>query len=292
MAVKVQYPGVAETVRQDVKNIKALLRVLTGLVRDVMRQDFDREEVAAELEARLHEELDYRREAANLEMFGRLLADDPEVVIPRVHRPFSTQRVLTMTFLEGYPIQDVLAPGVDRELQEWIGVKLFRLLWRQVIEFGALHTDPHPGNYLVTHHPRLGILDFGSVRIFEPPIRRGYVRLARALLAHDDREIGAALVDLGFVPAGDDPAPHVRMIHILCEPIERDAPFDPRAFDVMERAGQVAQVALTHRIFNAPAHQVFLLRALLGVDGYLKAIAPVRNWHRIFRDIVRALPDA
>ena len=290
VAVKVQYPGVAATVRQDVRNIKALLRVLTGLVRDVMRQDFDREEVAAELEARLHEELDYLNEAANLERFGKLLADDDEVMIPRVHRPLTTGRVLTMTFLEGYPIQDVMAPGVDRELQEWVAVKLFRLLWRQVLEFGALHTDPHPGNYLVTHHPRLGILDFGSVRVFEPEIRRAYVRLARGLLAHDDGEIGAALKDLGFVPTGDDPAPLVRMIHILCEPIEVDAPFDPRAFDVMDRAGQVAQVAFAHRIWNAPAHQVFLLRALLGVDGYLKAIAPVRNWHRIFRDIVRGLP--
>jgi hypothetical protein len=82
------------------------------------------------------------------------------------------------------------------------------------------------------------------------------------------------------------------MIHILCEPIEVDAPFDPRTFDVVERAGQVAQVAFTHRIFNAPAHQVFLVRALLGVDGYLKTIAPVRNWHRIFRDIVNGLPGS
>jgi hypothetical protein len=54
----------------------------------------------------------------------------------------------------------------------------------------------------------------------------------------------------------------------------------------MERGSQVAQVAFSHRIFNAPAHQVFLVRALLGVDGYLKAIAPVRNWHRIFRGCI------
>src|SRR5213593_2371415 len=66
VAVKVQYPGVAATVRQDVKNVKALLRVFTGIARDIMRQDVDREEVAAELEARLHEELDYLNEAANL----------------------------------------------------------------------------------------------------------------------------------------------------------------------------------------------------------------------------------
>ena len=291
VVVKVQYPGVADTVQQDVKNVKALLRVLTGIVRDVMRQGFDREEVAAELEARLHEELDYENEAKNLERFRRLLADDPEVMIPRVHRALSTRRVLTMEFLEGYPIQDIMAPGVDQSLKDWVAVKLFRLLWRQVLEFGALHTDPHPGNYLVTHHPKLGILDFGSVRLFEPAIRIAYCRLARALLARDDREIGAALVVLGFVPPAQEPAPLIEMIRIMCEPLERDAPFDPRAFDVMERAGRVAQVALAHRIFNAPAHQVFLLRALLGADAYLKAFGTVRNWHRIFRDLVEALPE-
>ena len=76
-----------------------------------------------------------------------------------------------MDFVDGYPIQDIMAPGVDQEVKDWVAVKLFTLLWRQVLDFGALHTDPHPGNYVVTHHPRLGMLDFGSVRLFEIPVR-------------------------------------------------------------------------------------------------------------------------
>jgi predicted unusual protein kinase regulating ubiquinone biosynthesis (AarF/ABC1/UbiB family) len=289
VAVKVQYPGVAATVHQDVKNVKALLRVFTGIARDVMRQDVDPGEIAAELEARLHEELDYGHEADNLERFRKLFADDPEVMIPRVYRAASTRRVLTMQYLEGYPIQDILAPGVDQELKDWVAEKLFALHWRQVLEFGALHTDPHPGNYLVTHHPRLGILDFGNVRVFEPEIRLGYLQLARGLLARDDREIGAATIALGFIAPDADPGPLVRMMHIVCEPLERDGPFDPRSYDVMERAGQVTQLALEHRLFRTPGHQVFLFRALVGADAYLKALGPVRNWHRLFREIVDSL---
>jgi predicted unusual protein kinase regulating ubiquinone biosynthesis (AarF/ABC1/UbiB family) len=181
-----------------------------------------------------------------------------------------------------------MAPGVDQKLKDWVAVKLFRLLWRQVLEFGVLHTDPHPGNYLVTHHPRLGILDFGAVRVFEPPIRRAYLRLARGLLAHDDGEIGAACRDLGFLGPKDDPAPLVRIVHIVSEPLERDAPFDPQDYDLMERAAQVTQVAFAHRVFRAPGHQVFMFRALLGGDAYLKALGTVRNWHRIFRATVEA----
>ncbi len=292
VAVKIQYPGVAATVKQDVRNVRALLRALTALARDVMRQDVDPREVAAELEARLREELDYLHEADNIERFRRLLADDPEVMIPRVHRDLTTTRVLTMEYLEGYPINDILAPGVDQALKDWIAVKLFRLLWRQVLEFGVLHTDPHPGNYLVTHHPRLGILDFGSVRVFEPPIHAGYRRLAHALLARDDAEIAAACMALGFVRAGDDPAPLVRVMHVICEPLERDAPFDPRAYDLLQRGAEVTQVAVEHRLFRTPGHQVFLLRALVGLDAYLKALGTVRNWHRLFREVTDAATSA
>jgi predicted unusual protein kinase regulating ubiquinone biosynthesis (AarF/ABC1/UbiB family) len=135
------------------------------------------------------------------------------------------------------------------------------------------------------------MLDFGSVRVFEPRIRRAYRDLARALLAHDDAGIAAATVALGFVAPGDDPSPLVRMMHIVCEPLERDVAFDPRAYDVMERAGRVTQLAFEHRLFRTPGHQVFLFRSLIGLDAYLKALGATRNWHRLFRDIVQAIHD-
>jgi predicted unusual protein kinase regulating ubiquinone biosynthesis (AarF/ABC1/UbiB family) len=289
VAVKIQYPGVAETVQQDMKNVRSLVKALTAVVRDVMRQDFDREEVVRELEARLWEELDYEREAANAERFRRMFASDREVMIPRVFRELSSKRVLTLEFLDGYPLQDLLVPGIDEELRRWLAEKLFRLLWRQVLEFGVLHADPNPGNYLVSHHPRLGLLDFGSVRVFEPEIRRGYLRLARGLLVHDDAEIGAACLDLGL--ARTDPAPLVAMMHIICEPLERDAPWDPREYDLVARGMQVTELAFANRVFHAPGHPVFLGRALMGLDGTLKSLAVVLNWHRIFADVVSAIPD-
>ena len=291
VVVKVQYPGVAATVHQDIKNVRALVRVFDSIARDVMRQDVDSKEVVRELEERLAEELDYRREADNVERFRKLLASDDEVIIPRVHRKLSASRVLTMDRLEGYPLQDIMAPGVDQELKDWVGVKLFRLLWRQLLEFGVLHADPHPGNYLVTHHPRIGILDFGSVRVFEPEVRLGYLLMSRGLLAGDDAMAGAAAADLGFIQHGDDPAPFLELLGVVCEPILVDRPYDPRDYDVMERGLRASQITLSHGLYRAPGHQVFLLRALLGLDGCLRTFGTVRNWHRLFRDIVDAVPD-
>jgi predicted unusual protein kinase regulating ubiquinone biosynthesis (AarF/ABC1/UbiB family) len=292
VVVKVQYPGVADTVYQDIKNIRALVRVFDSIARDVMRQDVDSKDVVRELEERLAEELDYRREADNLERFGKLLASDHEVIIPRVHRKVSAARVLTMDRLEGYPLQDIMAPGVDQELKDWVAIKLFQLLWRQMFELGVLHADPHPGNYLVTHHPRIGILDFGSVRVFEPEVRLGYLRVARALLAGDDAAAGAAATDLGFVEPGEDPGPFIEILRIVCEPVLVDRPYDPREYDVMERGLRVSQIKLSHRLYRAPGHQVFFLRALVGLDGYLRSFGTIRNWHRLFREIVDAVPDA
>src|SRR5262249_60294998 len=91
-----------------------------------MRQDVDSGDVVRELEERLAEELDYRREADNLERFRTLLASDREVMIPRVHRTLSTGRALTMDRLDGYPLQDIIAPGGDQELKAWGALKRFR----------------------------------------------------------------------------------------------------------------------------------------------------------------------
>lgn len=286
VVVKVQYPGVDETVEQDLSNIKALLHVFQMIGRDVMQQKIDNREVYQELEERLHEELDYVNEARNIALFRKMFRDDPEVVIPEVYPEYSSRRVLTMSRLEGYPLADILKPGVDQATKDWVALKYFRVTWRQIFELGTLHTDPHPGNYLVTFHPHLAILDFGSIRVFPEPIRRAYRALAVAMLADDPPAMAAALVRLGFLDRGDDPAAMIRIMRLIFEPVLVDRRYDPRAYDVLERGMQVATIGIEHRLFKAPGHRVFLARALIGLDAYLKQLGTVANWHRLFRQCV------
>lgn len=286
VVVKVQYPGVEETVRQDLSNVKALLQTFTLIGRDVMRQKIDESDVYQELEERLHEELDYINEAKNIALFQKMLRDDPEVLIPEVYPDFSSRRVLTMSRLEGYPFADILKPGVDQSLKDWVALKYFRVLWRQVFEFGILHTDPHPGNYLVTFHPKLAILDFGSIRIFPEEIRKAYHGLAAALLRRDPRAIAVCLTRLGFMDKGDDPEPFLKILDVIFEPVLQDNEYDPRKFDSLDRGMQIATIGFEHRLFKAPGHRVFLARALIGLDAYLKQLGAVANWHRVFRECV------
>jgi predicted unusual protein kinase regulating ubiquinone biosynthesis (AarF/ABC1/UbiB family) len=199
-----------------------------------------------------------------------------------VYPDLSSRRVLTMTLVEGYPFKDILGPGVDQSLKDWVAIKYFRVLWRQIFEHGVLHTDPNPGNYLVTYHPKLAILDFGSIRIFPEPIRRAYHRLAKAILAGDETTMADCFLRLDYLDPDDDPKPMVRIMNIIFEPVLRDRNYDPRRYNSLERGIEVASIAFEHRIFKDPGHRVFLARALMGLDAYLTQFATVTNWHREF----------
>ena len=290
VAVKVQYPGVARTVDQDLKNLKILLKTLGAIARDVMRQKVDVDIIYGELEARLKEELDYYLEARNMTEFGKCFADDTDIIIPQVVKESSSQRVLTMTYIDGYPLMDVLGTLVEEDLRRWVARKCSEFAWRQVLEFGSLHTDFHPGNYLVTYHPKLGVLDFGSIRRFSEPIRKGYLQVAKAILDEDDKSLAAGLIKLGYMDRAQDPAPMVKVIHILFEPMFTKGEFDPTSYDTVKKAQQVGELALENKLYKTPDHGVFLLRALVGMEGIITRLAVKDDYRSIFeRCVNRAL---
>jgi predicted unusual protein kinase regulating ubiquinone biosynthesis (AarF/ABC1/UbiB family) len=276
VAVKVQYPGIDTTVRQDLGNLKLLLRTLQAIAGDLMRQKIETSTIYRELEERLTEELDYRIEARNTMEFHRLYADDPEVMVPRVFAELSSRRVLTMTYLDGYHLSDLMNPAADFELRKWVARKYYSLIWRQLLEFGVLHT----------HHPRVCILDFGSIRHFPEPIRRAHLQFARALVTHDDRAIGQAMVKLGYLDRDQDPRPMIEAIHIMFEPILVDRPYGPEEYDMVGKAAQVGEIAFRHKLYKSPAHGIFTARALVGLDGIMRGLGVRANYHNWFAECV------
>jgi predicted unusual protein kinase regulating ubiquinone biosynthesis (AarF/ABC1/UbiB family) len=287
VAVKIQYPGVEAAVEQDLGNLKLLLRALQAIAGDVMRQKIDTKTIYAELDERLREELDYINEACNINEFRRLLATEPDVMIPEVFKELSTRRVLTMTYLDGYRLSDVFGEHADLKLRTWVARKYYRLIWRQILEFGVLHTDPQPGNYLVTYHPRLGILDFGSVRHFSESVRRGSLQLAQAMLAGDDRNVGAALLKLGYLERGQNPAALIKVVYLLFEPVLINRVYHPDEYDAVAKATEVGEIAFEHKLYKSPRHSIFLLRTLIGLDSIMKGLAVKTNYYTLFRACVR-----
>lgn len=291
VVVKVQYPGVEKTVKSDLENVKALIRALKLVASDLGgKRDLDWRGVYDELRERLSEELDYRLEAANAELFRALFADDPGVLVPAVHHELSTRRLITLGYVEGYRIKEIFAPGVDQELKDQVMVKLYEITWRQLLEFGVVHVDPHPGNYLVTHEPRIALLDYGCVRVLPPPLRDAYRDLNRALLEDDEILMRDALVRLDFLNPADDHRPMRKILRRLFDPVLKDRAVDPRKYDSIEQATLAAQDAIRAGYWKAPPHRVFLDRVMIGLDAYLKQSGTVTNWHRIWKKWVYTPP--
>jgi predicted unusual protein kinase regulating ubiquinone biosynthesis (AarF/ABC1/UbiB family) len=169
------------------------------------------------------------------------------------------------------------------EARNWVANKCHAMVWRQILEFGVLHTDFHPGNYLVNYHPRLGILDFGSIRRFRDAERTAYLQVARGIIDDDARAIGAGMQKLGWLDRAQNPTPMVKIIHILFAPMMADRDYDPKEYDTVGNATKVGEIAFEHKLYKSPAHSVFLLRALIGLEGIIRHLGVKTNYRRIFK---------
>src|SRR5207247_5033602 len=154
LALKIQYPGVARSITSDIDNVAALLRLF-----NLLPLNLNVTGIATEAKRQLLQEADYVSESRFLERYARLVADEPALLVPRVHWDLTTPRVMAMDFVEGEPL-DVLddAPQPRRDA---VGSLLERLLFRELFEFRVMQTDPNFANYL--YQPasgRVALLDF------------------------------------------------------------------------------------------------------------------------------------
>jgi len=177
VAVKVQYPGIAEAVTSDLRNVDTVVRTLT-----IALPHFDVEQTVADLTARVGEECDYRAEADNQRLFGSAWAADAEVVIPEVLPALCGKRVLTTEYIEGRSWQRMLSEATDEQRSRY-GRAIFRFVFRSLYVFGMFNADPHPGNYLFLDDGRVAFLDFGCVQRFDPTTLRDIAKVRKLAVA-------------------------------------------------------------------------------------------------------------
>ncbi|MCA9715569.1 MAG: AarF/ABC1/UbiB kinase family protein [Myxococcales bacterium] len=175
VAIKIQYPGIAEAVRSDLKNAGAIVSTMSAITPIENRQ------MAGDFLARVAEELDYRREAQNQEEFRRRWRGDPRVAIPAICGELSRERVLVSELMEGEPFAALVATP-DPARRSAVGDVLFTFVFRSLLEHGIFNADPHPGNYLFGPGDRVVFLDFGCVQRYDDDSRAAFTRLIRAIL--------------------------------------------------------------------------------------------------------------
>jgi predicted unusual protein kinase regulating ubiquinone biosynthesis (AarF/ABC1/UbiB family) len=186
VAVKIQYPAIRSAIENDFKLLRtaAFAGKLAGYVP---------ESALAELEAGIMRETDYIQEADNIDFFRAKLSPLAYVTVPTVVREFTTARVLTMSFIDGSSLDDFLAAKPPAELRDRVGHRLGELFHFQMRRLHALHSDPHPGNYLFDKSGNIGLIDFGSVCYFTP----GMKELVRCLTDRvwEQGDTGLALME-------------------------------------------------------------------------------------------------
>jgi predicted unusual protein kinase regulating ubiquinone biosynthesis (AarF/ABC1/UbiB family) len=285
VAVKIQYPGVADAIRADLGNATMLYRMISPLYPGV-----DTRSVIDELRGRIIEELDYAREADNQRTFLRLYDGHPFIRIPRVHATHSTARVLTSEFIDGRRFADVLAD--DEAARSRYGEILFRFVFGSIARHGLFNGDPHPGNYLFDADGRVVFLDFGCVKAFPAEMLTNWRALVKAHLAADRVAFARQLVALTFLPSTDgfDLDMLFDYFGYFYEPIQEDREFvftreyNARSFkQVFKPDGRAAGLS---KQLNMPRDFVFVNRIQWGVHSVLAHLGARANFHRIERELL------
>lgn len=199
VAVKIQYPGVAQAIRDDLSNTELLatmFRFAAGAAGALGASLPDVGPISAEISERISEEIDYRQEAAHITAFHDLYRDHPFIRVPEVIAEASGDRTLTMTYLDG--LDWAAAQDVDQELKDTWGEVMTRFLAGAYRHGNLFHADPHPGNYRFGLDGTVGFVDFGCVKVLTEKSRHRIVRLDRSAIDGHKEQLRHDMVESGF----------------------------------------------------------------------------------------------
>ena len=195
LAVKMQYPGIDETLKQDLDMVRLALKAMPHS--NVTVQTLD------EVEETLEQEVSYETEAKHLEWFQEKMAEQP-VIIPKLFTQYSNDKILTMEYLKGRHLDTWLAENPSQELKNEVAQKIFDLYVYSFFELKTFQADSNMGNYLFIGESDIAFLDFGCVKSVEDDFPKGIVELVEASKTEDRDAILEAFITLGFIETKED----------------------------------------------------------------------------------------
>lgn len=284
LACKLQYPGIEGAVEADLTQ----LRLIFSLYR---RYDpsINPERIYEELAERLREELDYRREARHIALYRRMLKKEKSIHVPDVIDDLSTNRLLTMSWLEGRKLTDFKdAPQEDRDR---LAHNMFRAWYVPLYEYAVIHGDPHLGNYAARDDLDINLLDFGCIRVFRPTLVKGIIDLYHAL-RDGDRELAVhAYETWGFTDLRNEVIDTLNLwAAFIYAPLMEDK---PRLIEETNSGAYGREVAENvHGKLRdiggvtPPREFVLMDRAAVGLGSVFMHLGARINWHRLFMELI------
>ena len=284
LACKLQYPDMASAVEADLQQLKVIFSIYRRYDRAI-----DPSNIHAELSARLREELDYRREAKNMQLYRLMLKDEPGVHVPEPLPELSTDRLLTMTWLDGEPILKFVDMHIDQ--RNTVARNMFRAWYVPFYEYGVLHGDPHLGNYTVRDDGTVNLLDFGCIRVFPASFVSAVIDLYWAL-RNDDQDLAVKAYETwGFRDLSWNVIEILNQwARFLYRPLMED-----RVQPIQDDAGPMYGARIAGKIQRelreiggvAPPREFVLMdRAAIGLGSVFTRLKAEVNWHRMFHELI------
>jgi predicted unusual protein kinase regulating ubiquinone biosynthesis (AarF/ABC1/UbiB family) len=269
VVVKIQYPGVAEMVESDLKN----LRMFLLSVRQVTPVKADLERLFNEARLRLTEELDYRLELMNMQEFRELFSQDKRFIIPRPVPELSTRRVLTTEYHPGLTADELCQPSVLQDKRDRMGTYLLEAVLTQFFGFRILQADPNLANFAFTQDDRVILYDFGCVKRFPKAFVEGIRTLVRDAVLGRYQKLRGDAAAVGYIDKGKAPLPleaYKAYADTAFSEWRKPGLYDFGATHIQQRLfglhGQYWQKAFD---FDAPADAIYMHRSFGGMYGNL-----------------------
>ena len=286
LAVKLQYPDMASAIDADLRQLKLVFQLYERFDSAISTND-----IYNELSDRLHEELDYCREAANLALYRDMLKDEAHVTMPQYLPELSTGRVLTMSWVEGQKLMAWLEGAPSQEERNQVAMNMFRAWYVPFYFYGVIHGDPHLGNYSIDNRLNINLMDFGSIRIFRPDFVSGVIDLYKALRDSDEAMALQAYEKWGFHGLDKEAIEVLNMwAGFIYAPLLEDGvrPIQQMrgGSEGRELAGKVHQELKRIGGIKPPREFVLMDRAAVGLGSVFMHLSAEVNWHKLFHELI------
>lgn len=264
LAIKIQYPGIRQSINSDVDNVASLIK-LSGL----LPKKIDIKPLLAEAKQQLHDEADYILEGQRLEQYAHLIEGDEAFIMPRLDQKHSTTNILAMTFVDGIPIEELVS--YPQELRNKVMTELMRLFFKELFEFKLVQTDPNFANYQYDpDNDKVVLLDFGATRQYKQDMADNYFNLMVAAISNNQAGIQQAALDIGLIsPSLPDPLKGAitEMCYQSCEPLYAEGVYDFGSSDLLSRLREQGMALGLDKNFvhTPPANSIFLHRKIGGL---------------------------
>lgn len=199
LAVKIQYPGVANSVKSDLRIVKPFAIRIVGM------NEVDMDKYFEEIESKLLEETDYKLELTRSMALSRECAHIPHLLFPQYYPELSSERIITMDWLDGQHLKEFLQSNPSQEARNKVGQALWDFYQFQVHHLKQVHADPHPGNFLMRPDGTVGIFDFGCVKEVPEDFYYNYFLLTDKEVLKDEQRRHEIYTNLEMIHPSDTP---------------------------------------------------------------------------------------